>query len=411
MRYQAILFDLDGTLTASGEGITKSVQYALKKMGKDEMGSDLKALEVFVGPPLLKQFMDYCHFTREEAKQAVVYYRERYTVTGIFENVPYPGIPELLEKLRKKGYKLGVASSKPDSMVKIVLEHFHLSDYFHVIRGSDIEKPGMTKAEVIEEALRGLGCEENRDQAVIVGDRFYDVEGAKQAGISCIGVTYGYGSRQELEEAGAEAVVDTAEELGRLLECGLKIYDIGKELFSTPVYPGDPAPEKTPFLEIEKGAACNLTILTMGSHNGTHLDAPKHFCKGKGGVETIPLEKCMGICKVAEVSGKITKETAKQLAEDGTKKLLLKGEILLTPEAAEVFAEQKLDLIGVESQTVGEGEGQTLVHRALLSAEVVILEGLVLKEVKPGTYFLAAQPLKMEGLDGSPVRPVLLENF
>lgn len=191
----------------------------------------------------------------------------------------------------------------------------------------------------------------------------------------------------------------------------LKIYDIGKELFSTPAYPGDPKPEKTPFLEIEKGAVCNLTVISMGSHNGTHLDAPKHFCKGKGGVDTIPLNKCMGTCKVAELSGEVTKERMEELLADGTRKLPIKGEILLTPESAEVMADRKLDLIGVEDQTVGAGESQKIIHKILLGAEVVILEGLVLKEVNPGNYFLAAQPLKMEGLDGSPVRPVLMENF
>lgn len=123
MRYKALLFDLDGTLTASGEGITKSVQYALQKMGKGALGEHLEALEVFVGPPLLSQFMVYAGFSEEEAKEAVKYYRERYTVTGIFENRPYEGIAELLGKLQAKGYLLAVASSKPDSMVKIVLEH------------------------------------------------------------------------------------------------------------------------------------------------------------------------------------------------------------------------------------------------------------------------------------------------
>lgn len=189
----------------------------------------------------------------------------------------------------------------------------------------------------------------------------------------------------------------------------MKIYDISKELFSTPVYPGDPAPGRTPFLEIEKGAVCNLTVLTMGSHNGTHLDAPKHFCREKGGVDTISLDKCMGMCKVAALEGEVGRGELEKLLADGTRKLLLKGEILLTPECAQVMAEKRLDLIGVEGQTVGEGEGQILVHRILLSAEVVILEGLVLKDITPGSYFLAAQPLKMEGLDGSPVRPVLLD--
>jgi len=189
----------------------------------------------------------------------------------------------------------------------------------------------------------------------------------------------------------------------------MKYYDIGKELFSTPVYPGDPVPQKRPFFQIKQGDGCNLTVIIMGSHNGTHLDAPKHFCEGKGGVDTIPLEKCLGICKVAEINGEVTGRIMENLLEDGTEKLLLKGEILLTPQAAQVMADKKIHLIGVESQTVGEGDGQTLVHQILLGAEIVILEGLVLKEAKPGKYFLAAQPLKWEDVDGSPVRPVLID--
>ena len=152
--YDVLLFDLDGTLTASGEGITKSVQYALQKMGKGELGQDLEALKVFIGPPLLKQFMAFAGWSEEKAEQAVKYYRERYTVTGIFENHPYEGIEKLLQNLKEKGYTLCVASSKPDSMVHIVLEHFHLDSYFDVILGSDINQPKMTKAEVIEQVLR-----------------------------------------------------------------------------------------------------------------------------------------------------------------------------------------------------------------------------------------------------------------
>lgn len=218
MRYQALLFDLDGTLTASGEGITKSVQYALCKMGKGEVGRDLKSLEVFVGPPLLQQFMKFCGFTEEEAEQAVKYYRERYSVTGIFENRPYPGIPELLKKLKEKGYTLAVASSKPDHMVRIVLDHFSLTGYFDVIMGSDINRPKMTKTEVVRLVLEKLGYEEQREKAVMIGDRHHDIDGAKEAGISCIGVTYGYGTREELQEAGAMEIVDSVKELGKLLE-------------------------------------------------------------------------------------------------------------------------------------------------------------------------------------------------
>ncbi len=217
MRYQGVLFDLDGTLTASGEGITRSVQYALEKMGRSELGEDRKKLEVFVGPPLLEQFMDYAGFSEEEAAEAVKYYRERYNVTGIFENRPYPGIKELMEGLKEKGITLAVASSKPDPMVKIVLEHFHLDAYFDVVMGSDINRPKMTKAQVILQVLEKMNALDKLDQMVMVGDRHYDVCGAKEAGLSCIGVTYGYGTKEELSGAGAVQTADSPWELGKLL--------------------------------------------------------------------------------------------------------------------------------------------------------------------------------------------------
>lgn len=216
--YDVLLFDLDGTLTASGEGITKSVQYALQKMGKGELGQDLEALKVFIGPPLLKQFMAFGGWSEAEAEQAVKYYRERYTVTGIFENHPYEGIERLLNNLKEKGYTLGVASSKPDSMVHIVLEHFHLDSYFDVILGSDINQPKMTKAEVIEQVLREVGYEEKKEKVVMIGDRSHDAEGAKQAGIVCLGVTYGYGTKEELLQAGAGEIAETVEGIEKVLE-------------------------------------------------------------------------------------------------------------------------------------------------------------------------------------------------
>lgn len=189
----------------------------------------------------------------------------------------------------------------------------------------------------------------------------------------------------------------------------MKLYDIGKELFSAPVYPGDPIPSKEPVLEIEKGDLCNLTKLTLGSHSGTHIDAPRHFCRDGEGVEAVPLEKCMGVCKVARVRGNIGEREALKLLEDGTKRLLLQGEIILTKDGARVMAEKGIFLIGVEGQTVGQGEEQEQVHKILLGSRAVILEGLVLKEIDPGEYFLAAQPLKLSGVDGSPVRPVLIK--
>lgn len=216
MEYQALLFDLDGTLTASGEGITKCVQYALEKLNKGELAQDLKRLEVFVGPPLLEQFMTYARLSEEEAEEAVKYYRERYLPIGIFENKPYEGIEEILKMLKEKGYILAVASSKPDSMVKTVLNHFSLTSYFQVIKGSDITRPKMTKAEVIEEVLEELGFSQKRECAIMIGDRHHDVLGAKTVGVSCIGVTYGYGDFQELKQAGAVKIVNSTRELGEI---------------------------------------------------------------------------------------------------------------------------------------------------------------------------------------------------
>ena len=126
--YKAILFDLDGTLTESGEGITKCVQYALEKLGRPE--SDLEKLKVFIGPPLMEQFMKYADLDEATARKAVEYYRERYSTTGIFENCPYPGVEKLLQELRRKKYLLAVASSKPEYYVKQILDYFNLTDVY-----------------------------------------------------------------------------------------------------------------------------------------------------------------------------------------------------------------------------------------------------------------------------------------
>ena len=209
--YKAILFDLDGTLTESGEGITKSVQYALEKLGKPE--PDLESLRVFVGPPLLEQFMKYADLDEETARQAVTFYRERYSVTGIFENRPYPGVEEMLAGLKKKGYILAVSSSKPEYFVKKILDHFELTDYFTEIVGSEMNGGRTGKSEVIEETLRRLHMENKREQVMMVGDREHDILGAGKSGLSCLAVSYGYGSREELESAGPIQIVDSALEV------------------------------------------------------------------------------------------------------------------------------------------------------------------------------------------------------
>lgn len=209
--YKVILFDLDGTLTESGEGITKSVQYALEKLGQPE--PDLKKLEVFVGPPLLQQFMKYAGLDEETAVKAVEYYRERYTDIGIFENEVYPGVEDMLDKLRGKGYILAVASSKPERFVKKVLDHFDLTKYFHEIVGSEMNGGRTSKVDVIEEALDRLHMADHRDQVVMVGDKEHDVFGARKAGLKCLSVSYGYGSEEELKNANPLKIVDSAQEV------------------------------------------------------------------------------------------------------------------------------------------------------------------------------------------------------
>lgn len=209
--YRAILFDLDGTLTQSGEGITKSVQYALEKLGKPE--PDLKKLEVFVGPPLLQQFMKYAGLDEETAVKAVEYYRERYTDVGIFENRPYPGVEEMLEGLKRKGYILAVASSKPERFVRRILDHFHLTGYFQEIVGSEMNGGRTSKAEVIEEALSRLHMSGYRKDVIMVGDKEHDVLGAREAGISCVAVSYGYGTEEELKNAAPLKTVHSAGEV------------------------------------------------------------------------------------------------------------------------------------------------------------------------------------------------------
>ncbi len=210
-----VLFDLDGTLTDSAPGIVRCVQYALEKMGRPV--PEFRELTCFVGPPLLEQFMSYGGFTREEAEEAVRFYRERYSGRGIFENTVYPGIRELLELLDRRGIRLGVASSKPEFYVNQILEHFGLRQYLDPVAGSELDGRRTDKAEVIEEALSRAGYGQHRERVIMCGDRCYDAEGAGEHGLRFVGVSYGYGSREELLAAGAEQIAETVEELGQIL--------------------------------------------------------------------------------------------------------------------------------------------------------------------------------------------------
>ncbi len=203
--YKTILFDLDGTLTDSGRGITNSVAYALNKAGYS-YGSK-KELECFVGPPLAKTFMEKCNLTEEGGAHMVELYREYYSVKGIFENDVYNGIVELLGTLKKNGKKLIVATSKPEIFAEKIMEHFNLAKYFDCIAGATMSEKRTDKAEVIEYALEKSNVTD-KSTVVMVGDREYDIIGAKKMGIDSIGVLYGYGSFEELKNAGATYIAE-----------------------------------------------------------------------------------------------------------------------------------------------------------------------------------------------------------
>lgn len=218
--FDYILFDLDGTLTDPKIGITSSVQYALRAFGIDE--PNLDKLEPFIGPPLTDSFMEFYDFTKEQAQQAVVKYRERFDKQGIYENTMYEGIDKMLSVLKEHGKILSIASSKPTPLVMRVLEHFRIKRYFDYIVGSEFDGTRSKKEEVVAYALEQMApdlqdARERKERVAMVGDRKFDVEGAKAFGLTSVGVSFGYASEGELEAAGADYIVDTVSELEELL--------------------------------------------------------------------------------------------------------------------------------------------------------------------------------------------------
>ena len=209
---QAVLFDLDGTLTDPAEGITRSVQEALRQMGRPVPEQD--KLLSFIGPPLLDSFQEYCGMEREEAEKAIRLYRGYFSRQGIWENRVYPGIPELQRIQKEQGRQVILATSKPAVFASQILERFKLAPYVSLTAGSELDGTRSRKDEVIAWAMERAGL--SPEEAVMVGDREYDVRGAAACGLPCIGVLYGYGSRAELERAGAALVVPTVEALTAL---------------------------------------------------------------------------------------------------------------------------------------------------------------------------------------------------
>jgi hypothetical protein len=219
---KAILFDLDGTIINSEEGITKCVQYALDAQGIHE--PDLKNLLCFIGPPLDPVFREKYKMSQEEALEAVHKYRERYDVKGIYECHLYDGVADCIRKLKEKGYMIALASSKPEKACRRILEHFGLLPYFDEVAGSTLDGSISTKQQVLEELYRRAKVQgmEKKDMCLI-GDTKFDAMGAKEFGIDCVGVTYGFGTREELENAGAVAVFDRIKEVEAYIETELGI--------------------------------------------------------------------------------------------------------------------------------------------------------------------------------------------
>ena len=210
MKYTTVLFDLDGTLTKSEEGITRSALFAAEKMGFS--GYTKEQFMAFIGPPLYASFQKICGMTPEQAEEAIVIYRSRFSTIGWAENEVYPGIAQLMRSLKKNGVRIAIATAKPQDFAEKIAKKFGFAPYLDAIVGPGFGYKHESKAAIVKKAMDLLG-----GVPVMVGDRCFDVDGGKDNGIDTIGVTYGYGTREELEQAGATYVVDTVEELADVL--------------------------------------------------------------------------------------------------------------------------------------------------------------------------------------------------
>ncbi|MDD2417725.1 MAG: HAD family hydrolase [Oscillospiraceae bacterium] len=212
--FKYVLLDLDGTLTDPALGITNSVIYSLRKFNIEV--EDRKELYSFIGPPLTDSYMKYFGFSEEEALKAIDYYREYYKDKGIYENAVYNGVIDLLKVLKDKGKMLILATSKPEVFAKRILVHFEMEKYFDFVAGSNLDGTRVKKDEVISYALKSCNISDLSD-AVMIGDREHDIIGAKKTGLHSIGVLYGYGTKEELENAGADLIAQRVEDIEGLI--------------------------------------------------------------------------------------------------------------------------------------------------------------------------------------------------
>ena len=216
MKYTTVLFDLDGTLVDSGIGVTSSVAYALEKFGITP--PPRQELFKFIGPPLTQSFSEFCGFDEEKTMLAIKYYREYYSVKGILECTMYEGVLELMQSLKNKGCKLALATSKPEIYATRVVEDKGILPYLdYISAASTDEKTRATKEAVVEYALE-LCEEKDRSKILMVGDRHFDIKGAATFGVDSVGVTLGYGTKEELKEAGATYIVDSLMEINKIVE-------------------------------------------------------------------------------------------------------------------------------------------------------------------------------------------------
>lgn len=214
-KYHYLFFDLDGTLTDSALGILRTAAYALRHFGIQV--DDLGVLHPFVGPPLEDSFKEFYGFTDMQAREAVEIYRGRYEVIGVHENAPYPGVHDCLRTLKAQGFRLVLATSKPEKTARVVLDEFRLAGYFDFVCGRDAEGRLHTKADVIRQIFGHLGVDVKVEDAVMIGDRKYDILGAREVGMDSIGALWGYGSREELAGTGATWLAEDYADLVRLL--------------------------------------------------------------------------------------------------------------------------------------------------------------------------------------------------
>lgn len=213
MNYKTAIFDLDGTITDSGPGIMNAIRYAVKKRGLPDVPEEV--LRSFIGPPLKEQFRSVFGLSDDEGTIMVATYREYYGEKGIFENRVYDGVPEVLQKLQEAGVRILMATSKPEKYAKQIAEHFGFDKYFDFIGGACMDGRRTDKHDVIEYVIDS--CKVCRENTVMIGDRRHDMIGASKAGIRSIGVLYGYGSREELEKAGADMIAVTPDDILKLI--------------------------------------------------------------------------------------------------------------------------------------------------------------------------------------------------